>query len=479
MIAVVAYLLVVGTLVAVAARAAEEALRITGRPTRWAWVGAFLVLGAVASWAALREPTLTVPVTLTAAEPAAAVTRQLAPDGPLHALTATAARALGSVGELPGRLTVAVASALPPSASRIAALTWLAMSAALLALLALAYLRFMRAVRRLPSHDLHGERVHVSPASGPAVVGIARPMIVIPAWLLQASDDEQHLALTHEREHLAARDPLLLLAACVAVAVLPWHPAAWWMLARLRLAVETDCDHRVLARGIPRRTYGLALIDIAARCTRLPVGVAALADPATQLERRLIAMTPAPISLRRTRALGLAAAAILVTAAACEARLPSATEIDGLDVAAVEQNRMTRTALGSDTTKVYFVDGRQATSEEARAIAPEQIASIEVEKNGAPGTSSIRITTRAAADASKSESASLPAKAQLRVATEEGSTRSFTGLVLVDGVKVDDMPALPAASIQSMEVIKGAAATQRYKDPAAANGVILVTTKKP
>jgi outer membrane receptor for ferrienterochelin and colicin len=159
-----------------------------------------------------------------------------------------------------------------------------------------------------------------------------------------------------------------------------------------------------------------------------------------------------------------------------------------MDVAAVEQNRMARTALGSDTTKVYFVDGRQATSEEARAIAPEQIASIEVEKHGAPGVSSVRITTRAAANRSMSDTASLLTTVGLRMESGETSAvrsmRALEGnstvIVFIDGVKSDatTLRRIAPASIEAIEVIKGAAATQRFKDPAAANGVILVTTKK-
>ena len=55
----------------------------------------------------------------------------------------------------------------------------------------------------------------------------------------------------HEREHQRARDPLLLHAAAVGALVMPWNPAVWWMLSRLKLAVEMDCDARVFARDGP------------------------------------------------------------------------------------------------------------------------------------------------------------------------------------------------------------------------------------
>lgn len=53
-------------------------------------------------------------------------------------------------------------------------------------------------------------------------------------------------------------------------------------------------------------------------------------------------------------------------------------------------------------------------------------------------------------------------------------------LVLMDGKKIDpaDLRTLDTDAIERIEVLKGAAATRLYSDPAAANGVILITTKQ-
>jgi hypothetical protein len=340
---------------------------------------------------------------------------------------------------------------------------------------------------------LHGEVVHVSPTAGPAVLGLTRPRIVVPAWLLEATPDEQRLAIVHEREHLAARDPLLLVAACIAVALLPWHPASWWMLGRLRLAVELDCDRRVLARGIGRRTYGAALVDIAARCARLPLGVPALADHTTHLERRLIAMTPAPISFRGPRALAVSAAAILTLVAACEARLPSSPEIERMDVAALEGNSMARVALAGDTSRAYLIDGRVATAAEANALAADEIATVQISRNRGEGEQSvISIVTRAAVESGEASVAPAPDGA-IRFRSDGGKTvtmvplrkteavrEGFSGVVYIDGVKSDAaaLARLAPAQIEQVEVIKGAAATRVYSEPEAVNGVIRVTTKR-
>jgi hypothetical protein len=60
------------------------------------------------------------------------------------------------------------------------------------------------------------------------------------------------------------------------------------------------------------------------------------------------------------------------------------------------------------------------------------------------------------------------------------STRNFAGAVYIDGVKRDAeaLSRLAPDAIASIEVVKGSAATQRFTEPEAVNGVILVTLKK-
>src|SRR5690606_36645467 len=64
----------------------------------------------------------------------------------------------------------------------------------------------------------HGD-VLVSERLGPAIFGLVRPCIVVPSWLFETAPEQQALVLRHEREHAAARDPLLLAAALLMVAL--------------------------------------------------------------------------------------------------------------------------------------------------------------------------------------------------------------------------------------------------------------------
>jgi beta-lactamase regulating signal transducer with metallopeptidase domain len=100
-----------------------------------------------------------------------------------------------------------------------------------------AYGRMRRARRGWPVVDLHGHRVRLSPEAGPIVVGLVRPEIIVPQWVLLRSSEEQRVILDHEAAHVDAGDPILLAIACVCVALIPWNPALWIILARLRLAI--------------------------------------------------------------------------------------------------------------------------------------------------------------------------------------------------------------------------------------------------
>jgi bla regulator protein blaR1 len=94
-----------------------------------------------------------------------------------------------------------------------------------------------------------GAPVLISRNMGPAAAGILRREIVVPAWVLDLDPADQRLLIEHEMEHHRAHDPALLLAARLAVVLMPWNLPMRWQLGRLRSAVEIDCDARVLSRS--------------------------------------------------------------------------------------------------------------------------------------------------------------------------------------------------------------------------------------
>src|SRR5206468_830225 len=89
-----------------------------------------------------------------------------------------------------------------------AALTWawgLSAGAVALALLG-AGLRLAAWRRRWRVTTLDGRTVLVSENVGPAVIGVWRPQVVLPAWSLELRPAERRLMLLHEDEHVRAHD---------------------------------------------------------------------------------------------------------------------------------------------------------------------------------------------------------------------------------------------------------------------------------
>lgn len=192
---------------------------------------------------------------------------------------------------------------------------WLLLSMLVLTGYAAVWLRFMGAVGEWRRARLCQQPVRVSLATGPAVFGVRRPTIVVPTWVLSAAPSVQRMIMLHEAEHARARDHVLLALTPLAVIAMPWNLPLWWQLHRMRLAIEVDCDTRVLRRGVAVHDYGTLLIDIASRSRYMPASLAALAEPRSLLERRILAMSTRTPHSRTRAALLLAAAALLFTTA--------------------------------------------------------------------------------------------------------------------------------------------------------------------
>jgi beta-lactamase regulating signal transducer with metallopeptidase domain len=483
------YALLVSALVAAGAWLLEEVVRQRGGPVRFLWLGALLATVAFVAAAPLRTAgsdgrvAVTLAPTMRADAPSAAE-----PGGPL----AAAQRALRAARAALAR-PLNEAAALGDEAGTALGVGWLALSAALLALAAATALRARRARRAWHVAQVAEARVRVAPGTGPAVLGVLHPEVVVPAWLLDAPEDEQRLVVMHEREHVRARDPLVLAAGCVAAALVPWSPAAWWMLLRLRAAVELDCDRRVLRRGVARHAYGTLLISMAGRGPGLSLGTPALAGSPSTLERRIRAMNARLPRLARLRAGALGILGLALFAGACESPLPTTAEVEAMDVASLERRAMTVQAAGTGGNVTYYVDGKQVTPEEARALAADRIAQMDVSRAQGQGAGVVHIYTKspeAAASVQATGGGGAPGTVVVR--DEQGMTfrasrgqataslsDGFDGLIVVDGQVVDRaaLNRLSPDAIERVEVIKGAAATRVYSDPRAANGVIRITTR--
>jgi beta-lactamase regulating signal transducer with metallopeptidase domain len=87
--------------------------------------------------------------------------------------------------------------------------------------------------------------------------------VLLPRWVLALPDKQRRYIVLHEQEHRSAHDAQLLFATSLLLILAPWHLALWWQLRRLTLAVEMDCDNRVVATLGNAPVYGNLLLTVA------------------------------------------------------------------------------------------------------------------------------------------------------------------------------------------------------------------------
>jgi TonB family protein len=301
--------LTVSLLLALAAWAFERAVRVFAFPKRWIWAGAMGGSLAYTVVAILWPPVV-----------------------PLEAGAGTTLDAL--LAPVIGAITVfAVSSPVGAGFDPILGTVWAVLTLAAAAVLVRAHLR-LRSDRSSWTHsEVDGRDVLVSDDLGPGVVGWIRSVIVMPRWALRMPRQERELMLRHEGEHCNAGDTRVAGLALLLLTLLPWNIPLWWQVRRLRLAIEIDCDHRVLQRSADVKRYARLLVEIGARGTASRLSALAFARPIPSIERRILAMT-SPRHPRYLRTLGLTLLGALLVVASCQVEAPTTTAVGPPDVQA-------------------------------------------------------------------------------------------------------------------------------------------------
>lgn len=395
------YAILVAALLTLAAALAAVGLRLYRRAVRWAWAAAIAgsvlwPLAALAGFAGVGPWR------------GGSVIGRL-----LSAGRSGAAIELPTAGviEAPGARAWLEISALLPSAANTAfVLAWGLASAILLGIFMRSWRELQRRRSTWTPARIAGTDVLLSRRTGPAVMGLLRSTIVLPSWVRDLRPDRRELVVVHELEHLRAGDSRLLGITFLVVALVPWNPLLWLQLHRLRLAVELDCDRRVIRGGTGPGRYGRFLVNVSGGTPNLPLPATGLAESTSFLERRLRAMTRTEPRLRHVRALSVLLAAGGALALACDTPVPT-RDADVAADEAVSDATDAETARAPDASPLVFVDGVRVSVGEGPLrpgtgaltdLSPEEIERIEVVKGeaaralygdeGADGV--IRITTR-------------------------------------------------------------------------------------
>ena len=165
-----------------------------------------------------------------------------------------------------------------------------------------ARLRVSRPVRLLVSGLLQA----------PAVVGLLRPVVLVPVGALAGLPAEQMEALLlHELAHIRRYDYLVNALQSMVEALLFYHPAVWWVSGHMRSERELSCDDAAIAVTGDAESYARALAEVGAvENARYHAAVAATGGSLANRVARLLG-EPRPASHTHSPAAAVAAAALV------------------------------------------------------------------------------------------------------------------------------------------------------------------------
>jgi uncharacterized protein (TIGR03435 family) len=132
----------------------------------------------------------------------------------------------------------------------------------------------------------------------PGIVGIFRPVLLLPKGILDRLTAEQMRAIVaHEITHVRRRDNLTS-AIHAAVEMLFWfHPAVWWVGARLIEEREQACDEAVVQAGSAAHIYAEGILNVCKFYVESPVACVAGVTGA-DLKKRITRIMTAQLAQR-------------------------------------------------------------------------------------------------------------------------------------------------------------------------------------
>jgi beta-lactamase regulating signal transducer with metallopeptidase domain len=203
----------------------------------------------------------------------------------------------------------------------LAVLCWILIAATAVALRARQRQRTLLNLLAHGDPKVPGALVVDYPAAAAYCLPGLRSAIVISAGTIALLDDHELAAvLAHERAHLRERHDLVLLPFIALLRAFRWAAVARQAHRTVGLLVEMHADDRAL-RHRPARELATALLRVGAAGGKgVPAGALGAIDPATDGEvaaRVIRLLHPAP-------ALGTAALALVLAAAACIVAVPTA-----------------------------------------------------------------------------------------------------------------------------------------------------------
>lgn len=182
-------------------------------------------------------------------------------------------------------------------------------------------------------------RFLTDPAASPMVIGMRRPMLLLPESLRQSGDacfDDHALAavLLHELAHVRRRDYVLNLLSRVAAVPIAYHPATQAVHGRIRQTREMICDAAAAGALASNSSYARSLLALAEGIVSPTQNVEAVGlfdSTRNSLEERIMKLTeqklPLSLTLRTVRIVAGTAILVAGTGAAATLHVKATTPV--------------------------------------------------------------------------------------------------------------------------------------------------------
>jgi uncharacterized protein (TIGR03435 family) len=152
---------------------------------------------------------------------------------------------------------------------------------------------------------------------GPRVVGVFRPVVLLPdAIEEQLTDAEFEAILVHELAHVRRRDNSFSVVQSIVEAIFWFYPPVWWIGRRLIAERERACDEAVLRIGSNPETYAEGILKVCELYVKTPAACACGVN-GSSLTKRIEAIVSRDVSrdLNAVKRLALTTAGIFAVAA--------------------------------------------------------------------------------------------------------------------------------------------------------------------
>ena len=152
------------------------------------------------------------------------------------------------------------------------------------------------------------------PVLEPSVVGLRRPVILLPTGIDSYLTADQFAAVVaHEVCHVRRRDNFTAMIHMLVEAVFWFHPLVWWIGARLVATREEACDEHVVSETAAPIPYAEGIVSVCRRYAEAPL-MSVTGVGGADVKARIDAILSNRIGLRLTLWKRLALATAAVTA---------------------------------------------------------------------------------------------------------------------------------------------------------------------